>query len=138
MIRLAFLLATLSAPALAQSDEPIAPEDFLAAVEGQTVRYDDPSDPDRVDFERFLGQGRVRYIWYDGTCHEGEVFVEAGELCFTYETIEGPPSCWRTVIREGELAVVSTDLPEDGSDPTVGIVALLGPQPLQCTTAPTV
>ncbi|MGR3540183.1 MAG: hypothetical protein ACU0BS_01965 [Hasllibacter sp.] len=135
---LAAALALLAAPALAQSEQPIAPEDFLAAVEGQTVRYDDPADPDRVDFERFLGDGRVRYIWYDGTCHEGIVFIRADQLCFAYESIDGGPSCWRTVIRDGDLAVISTAPAAEGTGPTVGIVELLGAQPLQCTSAPTV
>ncbi|PRY94928.1 hypothetical protein BCF33_0531 [Hasllibacter halocynthiae] len=133
MLRTTILLAGLALPAAAQqADEPVDPADFLAAVEGQTVRYDDPENPGRVDFERFLGQGRVRYIWYDGTCHEGEVFVKEGQLCFAYETIEGAPSCWRTVIRDGDLALVGA------ADGTVGIVALLGDQPLQCSTAPSV
>ena len=119
--------------ASAQSVEPMAPDEFLAAVEGATLTFERLGDGAPFGTEEFLGRGRTRYVMADGTCTLGVATPRDGALCFAYPVVEGE-TCW-WMFRQGErLLARSARL---GAADIVEVVEI-SDDPVVCDAVPSV
>ena len=86
-------LATLApaAPARAQAQTPLTPEEFEAHTEGRTLTFS--ANGTAYGVEQYSPGRRVRWSFIDGECREGRWYPQDDQICFVYEDGTGP-QCW--------------------------------------------
>ena len=119
---LAFALAALAGAAEAQDGgRVLTADEFAAATEGRTLRFDRYGEP--FGAEQYRSENRVTWAFRDGSCEQGIWFENVrGEICFVYEA-DPVPQCWhflRMPSGEFHARVVgedpAADLVSDGRD----------------------
>ena len=91
MLRALTLLACL-APLTAAAQEGMTAEEFDAYTRGKTLFYG--SGGVAYGAEIYHEDRRVQWSFLDGVCSEGRWYEDAGQICFVYEDLPGPPQCW--------------------------------------------
>ena len=87
----AILFTLIATASVAQTGEPLTPEEFEARVTGKTLMYGFEGQP--YGGEDYLPDRKVRWSFLDGRCKDGYWYPSGNEICFVYE--DNPtPQCW--------------------------------------------
>jgi len=89
MLRLAFALAVLGAPAPA--GELVTAEAFEAMSAGRTLHFSRDGAP--FGAEQFFAGRRSLWRFSDGACEAGRWWAEHERICFAYDS-DPAPICW--------------------------------------------
>ncbi|MEX0284864.1 MAG: hypothetical protein AB3N23_09655 [Paracoccaceae bacterium] len=101
---LAALIAAV--PLIAQAQTRIAPEAFLAAVQGKTVKFHDYPSGVLVGTEEFLSPSLSVWRMEGRRCVYGQITTPNGQICFLYDDDpDGLPVCWWPFLHEDRLMV---------------------------------
>ena len=124
---LAFCLASLAAPALAQEvGPPLSAEEFDALTRGKTITY---AEAGRIyGIEEYRPGRKVVWAFAEGDCREGDWFAQGAQICFDYHDPETGLQCW-TFHRRGK-DIVAWFEGERSGEPLVSLQE--SPEPLNC------
>lgn len=94
------MILALVLPLAAQAAEetPVSPSEFRDYAEGWTLYFE--RDGENFGSESFEAGGRTQWRYRDGTCVRGAWRPHGAQMCFLYETPEGPDGdvlCWRVL-----------------------------------------
>ena len=103
---LRFILILALWPFAAAAEDRVTAQAFDAMTRGRTVVYS--FDGAFHGMERHLGDRRVEWAFSDGTCHAGRWYEENDNICFIYESLDGP-QCWTFLSAPGGFLATYVD-----------------------------
>lgn len=120
-------------PASVQGQTLIAPEAFLGAVVGKTVKFYDFQNGGLVGTEEFLSPSLSVWRMEGRGCVYGKITTPDGQLCFLYDDdADGLPVCWWPFVHNGSFMVRLATL----ANTEIQIVREISDEGLNCPSAP--